>query len=138
MDQYNSVNGSSRAYDIGVTWWPEAVQYFLRSYATNIAFQQAVLTLQYTRQCAGEPETEYSVPLIKAFHRCGSLYRARENCTMFMDGLDPVVRSLDTRFWKDKRRITYLELFQPTKVQDDAFRARPLSSSLRMNTLKRY
>lgn len=123
-NQFNSVRGSSRASEGGVTCWPEAVQYLLRSYATSNAIQNAILALRDTKQKPGETETAYSTSLNKAFHRCDSMYSAQERCTMFVDGLDPAIRALVARHREEKRRITYLELVQYAQAEGDTLRAR--------------
>lgn len=123
-DQYNSVRGSSRASEGGVTCWPEAVHYLLRSYATGTAISQAIVAVRDTKQKPGETETSYSTRLNKAFHRCGNVFTAFERCSMLVDGLDPGIRALVSRYREEKRKATYLELVQYAQAEGDTLRAR--------------
>lgn len=123
-DQFNSVRGSTRASEGGVTCWPEAVQYLLRSYATGNAIQGAILALRDTKQKADESETVYSTRLNKAFHRCGNVFSAAERCTMFVDGLTRTIGGLVARYRENNRRVSYLELVQFAQAEGDAVRAR--------------
>ncbi|CAN8062292.1 unnamed protein product [Agarophyton chilense] len=123
-DQHNSVRGSLRASKGGVTCWPEAAQYLLRSYATGTENQNATLALRDTKQKLGETETVYSTRLPKAFPRCGNVYSASERCKMFVDGLDPAIKALVARRREEKRRMSYLELVQYAQAEVDSLRAR--------------
>lgn len=123
-EQFMSVRGTSGAAEGGVTCWPEAVQYLLRSYATGSAIQEAVLALRDTKQRPNETETEYSTRLNKAFHRCGNVFPFEERCTMFVDGLDPSIRALVARHREENRRISYLELVHYSQAEGDTYRAR--------------
>ncbi|CAN8069909.1 unnamed protein product [Agarophyton chilense] len=130
-DQYHSVRGTSRASEGGVTCWPEAVQYLLRSYATNSATQQAIRALRDTRQRPGESETDYSSRRNKAFHRCGNFYPAEERCTIFVDGLDPAIRTRVAQRREDRPKATYLGLVQFARAEGEALRACTPGSRLR-------
>ncbi|CAN8076685.1 unnamed protein product [Agarophyton chilense] len=132
-DKYHSVRVLSLASGGGVTCWPEAVQYLLRSCATNSAIQQAILALRDTRQRPGESETDYSSRLNKAFHRCGNVYPAEERCTVFVDGLDPAIRTLVARRREDRPKATYLKLVQFARAEGEALRARTPGSRVRFS-----
>lgn len=123
-DQFNWVRGLSRAFEGGVYCWREAVQYLLRSYATVNSIQSAILVSKDTRKEPNESETAYSTPLNHAFHRCGNLYTAQKQCTMFVDGLQPTNRTFVTLHRDGRQKITYLELVSFAQADADALRAR--------------
>ena len=121
-----------RSKDGGVAYWPEAVQYLLRTYATNDALSSALLDLRDTRQKPQESETDYSARLLDAEYRCGNVHDAEERMTLFIDGLNPGIRSLVARHREAERRynrrkrdkLTYLDLVQYAQNEGDACRAR--------------
>ena len=125
--------------DGGITCWPEAVQYLLRSYATNAAISQALLDLRDTRQKSGETETEYSTRIMDAEYRCGNVHTTDERMTMFVDGLDSVIRPLVARYREEQRdrtrrrgvTFTYLDLVKYAQDEGDAHRARTGASGRR-------
>ncbi|CAN8065807.1 unnamed protein product [Agarophyton chilense] len=89
-----------------------ALPYFLRGLAED----------QY-HSVRGESATDYSSRLTKAFHRCGNVYPTEERCTMFVDGLDPAIRTLVARRREDRPKATYLELVQFAGAEGEALRA---------------
>ncbi|CAN8069510.1 unnamed protein product [Agarophyton chilense] len=101
-----------------------ALPYFMKGLAEDQYNSSAILALRDTRQKSGETETEFSVRLNKAFHRSGNVHSAGERCTMFIDGLDPAIRTLVARYREDRRKTTYLELVQHAQAEGDALRAR--------------
>ena len=123
-EQFNSVRGASSSKQGGVTCWPEAVQYLLRSYATATSIQEAILDLRDIRQRPGETETEFSTRLNTSFYRCGNVHSVEEKATMFVDGLDPVIKTLVAQRREDSRRMPYSELVQYARAEGDSHRAR--------------
>ena len=121
-----------RSKDGGVSYWPEAVQYLLRTYATNDAISGALLDLRDTRQKPNESEIDYSARLLDAEYRCGNVHDAEERMTLFIDRLNPGIRSLVARHRESERRfirrkhegLTYLDLVQFAQNEGDALRAR--------------
>ena len=122
--QFNAVRGSSSAREGGVTCWPEAVQYLLRSYAKSSAIRGAILDLRDTRQRPGETETGFSTRLNTAFYRCGNVHTSEEKATIFVDGLDPVIKTIVEYRREETRRMSYLELVQYARAEGDSNRAR--------------
>ena len=118
--------------DGGIASWPEAVQFLLRSYATNAVISEALLDLRDIRQKPGEPETDYSSRLMRAVYRCGNIHSADERMTMFVDGLNPAIRSLVARYREEQRgktrkkrhSFTYLDLVRYAQNEGEALRAR--------------
>jgi len=73
LSQFESVADTAYADDGGVTCWPEAVKYLLRSYATSNAVREAVLSLRDLSQIPGEVETDYSKHVNDAGNCCGNV-----------------------------------------------------------------
>ena len=122
-EQFVAVKGSV-AGDGGVTNWPEAVQYLLRSYATNGAIRQATLALRDTKQREGETETQYDTRLNRAFHRCGNVHSREDRISYFVDGLLPAIKDLVARHREAHARCSYLELVSYAKAEGEAYRSR--------------
>ena len=58
-EQFRTIKDASTAAEGGVTSWPEAVQYLLRSYATSDIISSATLALRSLRQKFDETEMDY-------------------------------------------------------------------------------
>lgn len=129
------VLGSSRASGGGLTCWPEAVRYLLRSNTTCNAIQSVILVFRDTKQKSGELETSCSIRLNRAFHRCSTVYYAEERCTMLIDVLVPTIRPLVARCREERRKITYLERFQYAQAKSDVLHARSVSKAVRSSQL---
>lgn len=114
--------------DGGVTCWPEAVQYLLRTYATSNAIRDAILALRDTRQREDEGERVYAARLSKAAARCGNVHSSEEKTTMYVDGLKESIKSLVARYRETERRATYLEVIQFACAEGDALRGRRQTS----------
>ena len=117
--------------DGGISYWPEAVQYPLRTYGMNDAISGAVLHLRDVRQISEEWETSYSARLLDAEFRCGNVHDAEERILLFIDGLNPGIRSLEARYResalqdrRNRRTITFLDVVQFAQKEGDTLRAR--------------
>ena len=108
----------------GLTCWPEAVQYLLRSYATANHIRAAVLALRDVRQHPTEDEQTYSGRLAKAEIRCGNIHTQDEKKTLFIDGLLPAIKAIVSRHRKTHDEESYLELLQHAQAEGDTYRAR--------------
>lgn len=129
LEQYRAVSGSLNADEGGVTSWPEAVQYLLRSYATSNAIRGAILDLRDVTQKDRETEVEYSSRLNNAAIRCGNVHSMDDKMTLYVDGLDKTIKSLVARHRERHPRIRFLELIQFAQAEGDAVRARSGMSS---------
>ena len=69
---------ASRGRGGSLTKWPEAVQYFLRTYGTDRAIQEAVETLESLRQTANEDEDSFAARVGIAAYRCGNVHTESE------------------------------------------------------------
>lgn len=108
----------------GVSCWPEAVQYLLRSYAQSTYISRAINDLRSIKQEPGEDEQKYSKRINDGVSRCRSVHSPEEVITMYTDGLDITVRTIVQRYRENHRRATYLELVQHAKYEGEAVRAR--------------
>ena len=124
LDQFQTVKDAYAASEGGVTCWPEAVQYLIRSYATSNAIGEAIISLRNIRQKPTEFEMEYSARLNQAELRCGNVHAIAEKITMFISGLNPAIEPLITCVREEPPSRSYLELVQIARDLGDAFRAK--------------
>ena len=121
----------------GVTCWPEAVQYMLRTYATPTAMREALETLRDVRQENTETEEDYRKRLNVAIHRCGNVHSEDEKMTLYVDGLAPTIRTVVARHREsvNRREMTFEGLAHFARSEDEVVRARAqLSSSTQIPT----
>ena len=129
-NQFRAIRNGARSG--GVTCWSEAVQYFLRTYATPSAIREAVNHLRDIRQLPKETELEYSARLNNAAYRCGNVYDETDKMTFFINGLSPTIRNIVARHRESqpRRSLTYEELVQFARDEGESHRAS--NSSLRV------
>lgn len=120
----------------GVSVYPEAVQYLLRTYATPSAIREAVQTVRSMAQKPNEGELTYGMRLSKASNRCGNVFPEYEKINLFIDGLDPSIRTLVARYREETPRdeLSYERLVQVAQDEGDSHRARTGASKLRPTT----
>ena len=121
-DQFLSAKGVSRR-DGGIQAWPDAVQFLLRSFATNEAIQSALTMLKDISQRDGEDELDYSTRLNRAERRCGNPHYPRDRITHFINGLDPAVMPRIHSYREDNPRSTYLDIVYKARTEGEARRA---------------
>ena len=119
-----TLSGASRRG--GVTCWPEAVQYLLRTYATAFAMREVLADLRNIKQNANESEESYRKRLNEAIFRCGNVHTEDEKMTLYVDGLSETIRMVVARYRETihRRDLTFEELCHYAKSEDDAYRAR--------------
>ena len=124
--QFRAVRTASTSSHGGISCWPEAVQYLLRTYATPAAIRDAIQNLRETRQKPGETETAFSVRLNEACFRCGNVYPEWEKMTLFIDGLDPAIRSVVARHREQtsRKELSFEQLVHFAQDEGDSLRAR--------------
>ena len=122
MEQFQTVKDAYAASEGGVTCWPEAVLYLIRSYATSTAIREAIISLRDIHQKPTESEMEYSARLNQAELRCGNVHPIAEKITMFISGLNPAIETPITRVREENPSRSYLELVQIARDNGDAFR----------------
>lgn len=123
---------SSSPEEGGIRYWPEAVQYLLRNYATDNAISAALLELRDMKQKTSEDEMTFSARLMAAEVRCGNIHSTEEKMTLFIDGLQAGVRPLVSRYREAERAksrteggfFTYLDLVRFAQNEGEAYRAR--------------
>ena len=117
---------ASRGRGGSLTKWPEAVQYFLRTYGTDRAIQEAVETLESLRQTTNEDEDSFAARVGIAAYRCGNIHTESEKIGFFINGLQPAIRSIVSRFRRDQPRsvLTFDRVVSFARDEGDAYRAR--------------
>ncbi len=122
--QFHASRSASRSG--GVRSWPEAVHYFLGTYATPLAIRQAVQKVSDLKQGANESELEYSARLCEAIHRCGNVYDEPQKMTLFINGLVPEIQSVVARFREQTPRshMRYEALVQFARDEGHTYRTR--------------
>ena len=85
-EAYESQRGYFRRSQ-GIASWPSAVNWLLRTYATNIQIEQALSVVRDLRQKPGEVENEYATRMLAALARCGDIQSPYERTTLFIEGL---------------------------------------------------
>lgn len=86
------------------------------------------MSLRDIRLKAGETEHDYNTRLREAAVRCGNVHNSKDLATIFVDGLDPSIKTLVVRHREAHRKTNYLELLQFARYEGDAFRARQVSA----------
>lgn len=124
IKQYRAARNATR--DSGVTCWPEAVQYFLRTYATPAAIRVAVQEFRGVRQKPDESEMDYAGRVNMAAYRCGNVYAESEKITVFVDGLLPTTQTVVARYRESVSRdeLTFDRIANYARDEGDSHRAR--------------
>ena len=110
----------------GVSCWPEAVQYFLRTYATAATISSAIRDLRDIRQQSNETELEYAARINDAAYRCGGVHGETEKMDLFVEGLLPSTRTMVSRHRESQPRwsLTYDSLVRFAREEGENHRAR--------------
>ena len=111
--------------------WPEAVQYLLRTYATEQAIREAVEQFENLRQASNEDEHAFASRVGVAAYRCGNVHTDIEKITVFVNGLLPAIRSVVSRFRREQPRysLTFDRIVSYARDEGDSYRARLPSRS---------
>jgi len=122
--QYRASANNSR--NGGVSCWPEAVQYLLRTYATPAAIRKSTKEFNSVTQDWDEDESTYASRVNEAAYRCGNVHTEDEKMTKFVDGLLGCIRFPVARFRENEPRqqMTLDRLVQYAGDEGDAFRSR--------------
>ena len=124
LRQYTSVSQTAGSHHGKVSVWPEAVQWLLRSSATDEAICQAVLAFREVQQRPSEDEMEFYIRLTDASSRCGNVYSMEEQMTMFIEGLDASIKPMVSQYRQDNRDVSFLRLVKYAKSHGSASRAK--------------
>lgn len=71
-------------YD-GYIFWPEAIKYLLRTYATSGAIREAIIDFRDTNQLDDEEERKFLVRLSTASEICRKVNSSDEKTTMYVE-----------------------------------------------------
>ena len=104
--------------------WPDTVQYFLLSYATDSVIEEAIRDLRDITQKSGEAEVDYSTRLTESELRCGNIHRWNERKLRFIDGLLPEIKPIVAQYNRNHRNATYWDLVEFAQSEGEAARAR--------------
>lgn len=121
--QFRASKNSSRSG--GVSSWPEAVQYFIRTYATPATLREAVEQLRNLKQGVNETEMDFATRINQAAYRCGNVHDEVDKMTYFVNGLLPEIQPRVMRFREDQPRyeLTFERLVQFARDEGLAVRA---------------
>lgn len=88
----------------GLPYWPEAVQYFLRTYATGTVISKETTYLEEIPKNANETKSLFASRITDDAYRCGNIHGNNENIIILTKGLLPEVRPIFEQFRaKDQR-----------------------------------
>ena len=87
-----------------MTSWPAAVEHLLSTYATSSAIREASNKLHDIRQLATEEETDFAARVNDSTYRCGNVHDETAKITFFINGLNPVIRSIVARYRESQPR----------------------------------
>lgn len=110
---------------MGVTCWPEKVQYFVQTHATPRAIHDACARVQTMKQLSTETEIKYSTRLNEAVYRYGNVHIEIEKMTYLINGLHLSTQSIVTRYRESqpRRYLILSQLVQFARDEGEAFRA---------------
>ena len=124
LRQYTSVSQTAGSHHGKVSVWPKAVQWLLRSFATDEAIRQAVLALREVQQRPSEDEMEFYIRLTDASNRCENVFSMEEQMTTFVEGLDASIKPMVSQYSQDNRDVSFLRLVNFATAHGSASRAR--------------
>lgn len=109
-EQFEAVRTIASSGDGGVTTFPEAVQYSLRTYATSGAILEAKLKLRDTRKRENELERTYSTRITTAASSCDNVQSSDEKITLLVYGLRDSIRTMVARYREPSGRASFLDV----------------------------
>ena len=121
-EAYESQRGHHCTFQ-GIATWAAAVNWLLRTYATNLEIERALTVLRELRQKPGELETKYATSMSTALGRSGDVHLAYERTTLFMEGLTPAIKPLVLQARKDRPRSSFEDTVAHARSHGDALRA---------------
>ena len=124
LSQFEAIADSVDPYNGGVTCWPEAVDFLLRSFASSTAVGEALTSLDEVKQFPREMETAYSRRINEAVNRCGNVHLSEHLIRQFLKVNDPAIKTIVERHHGAFRNATFPELVQFARAEGDAYRAR--------------
>lgn len=111
-----------------VSSWPEVVAYVLRNYAQSSRASSAISDLRAVSQGPTKTGRELSTRLSKTISWCGDVHISEKVPTLCIHALHPATWTVFARYNESPRRAIYLDLSSFAQHEDDATRARTMSS----------
>ena len=110
----------------GITAYPEAIQFFLRTYATPSVLREAVNAVRNINQSINENELEYGVRIDEACDKCGNAFTESQKITFYVNGLLESIRTDVANYRESQSRdeLKYQELVSKAKDYGDSHRAK--------------
>lgn len=108
---FRSSKATSRSTD-GISCWPEAVHFLLRTYATPSVLREAVIHDRTLHQGPNESDTVFGTRVSKACNRIGNVVSVADTMTKFIYGLSELTRTATARYLEEHPRseMTYERL----------------------------
>ena len=117
----------------GIASWPAAVNWLLRTYATNIQIEQALSVVWDLRQKPGEVETEYTTRMLTALARCEDIHSPYERRTLFIEGLLPAIKPLVLQARENRHRSSVEDTVAQAGAQGAAYRVQTAGARRRVD-----
>lgn len=107
----------------GITCWPEAIEYLLRTYMTSSAMRIVLEELHNIRRGERKFEDDYWKRLKEEVFRCGNVHREDGKITIYVDGLSDTIRTAVARYGKSvhRREMNFESLAHFAKSEDEAY-----------------
>lgn len=109
----------------GITCWPEAILYLLRTYATSYAMREDLEYLRNIRKGANEVEEEDRKRLNDAVFRWRNVQCNDEKMTLYVHRLSDTIRMVAARYLESvhRRDMKFENLTYFAKTDDEAYGA---------------
>ena len=134
-EAYESHRGYFR-HNQGIALWPAAVNWLLRTYATNIQIEQALSVVRDLRQKPGEVETEYATRMLTALTRCGDIHSPYERTNLIVEGLLPEITHLVLQARENRPRSSLEDTVAQARAQGAAYCAQTAGATRRVDFAK--
>lgn len=95
----------------------------MRSFAIDDAFRKAVSALRGVNQRLREDEIEFYIRLTDPSNLCGNVNLMDEQMTMFIEGLNPIHRTIVSQYRSDNPKVPFLRLINYVMAKGAAIRA---------------
>eukprot|EP00171_Calliarthron_tuberculosum_P022792 IDg22792t1 len=113
---------------MGIKDWPTAVNWLLRTYATNKAIQQAVDRFRQIRQRDDEDDLAYFNRFEEAHAMCGEYLPPDQLLSMYIESVDERIRPFLREAREDRRQITILDLCRKAANQGETLQRKSKSN----------
>lgn len=104
--QFRPVAETTSPEQGGIISWPQAVQWMLRSFATDDAIHNVILAIRNLQQLPNEGERDYYLRLSDASNRCSYVHDAQELVTMYIDGIDRRIKGVVSHYRRTNKHAS--------------------------------